>query len=54
MLCTVLSLGELAIMYPVNGAYYEYTARFIDPSWLVTIFLNKHTRRGLSSPFRDT
>ncbi|MCJ1297639.1 hypothetical protein MMC08_000427 [Hypocenomyce scalaris] len=33
MLCTVLSLGELAIMYPVNGAYYEYTARFIDPSW---------------------
>jgi len=33
MLCTVLSLGELAIMYPINGAYYEYSARFLDPSW---------------------
>jgi len=33
MLCTMLSLGELAVMYPINGAYYEYTARFCDPSW---------------------
>ncbi|BDD59373.1 hypothetical protein MPDQ_003057 [Monascus purpureus] len=30
---TVLSLGELAIMYPVNGAFFEYSVRFIDPSW---------------------
>lgn len=36
MLNTVLSLGELAVMYPVNGSYYEYCVRFIDPSWLVT------------------
>lgn len=35
MLNTVLSLGELAIMYPVNGAFFEYSVRFIDPSWSV-------------------
>ncbi|KAF2162029.1 hypothetical protein M409DRAFT_58491 [Zasmidium cellare ATCC 36951] len=33
MCCTVQSLGELAIMYPVNGAFYEYAVRFIDPAW---------------------
>ncbi|KAL1846559.1 hypothetical protein Plec18170_009138 [Paecilomyces lecythidis] len=33
MYMTVLSLGELAIMYPINGAFYEYSVRFIDPSW---------------------
>lgn len=27
------ALGEMAVMYPVNGAYYDYTLRFIDPSW---------------------
>jgi yeast amino acid transporter len=35
MICTVLSLGELAIMYPVNGAFYEYSIRFIDDAWYV-------------------
>ena len=29
----VYALGELAIMYPVSGGFYTYSARFIDPSW---------------------
>ncbi|KAE8377959.1 amino acid permease/ SLC12A domain-containing protein [Aspergillus bertholletiae] len=33
LLCTIMSLGELAIMYPINGAFYQYSSRFIDPSW---------------------
>ncbi|KFY76464.1 hypothetical protein V499_03886 [Pseudogymnoascus sp. VKM F-103] len=33
MLMTVNALGELAVMYPVNGAFFTYSARFIDPSW---------------------
>ena len=36
MLCTIMSLGELAVMYPVNGGYYEYSVRLLDPSWLAT------------------
>jgi amino acid permease len=39
MLCTMMSLGELAVMYPVNGGYYEYSVRLLDPSWLVTTLL---------------
>jgi amino acid transporter len=44
MLCTMMSLGELAVMYPVNGGYYEYSVRFLDPSWLVTALLPSQTR----------
>jgi len=34
MLLTVMqALGELAVVYPVNGAFYQYMVRFIDPSW---------------------
>lgn len=29
----VHALGELAVMYPVSGSFYTYSARFIDPSW---------------------
>ncbi|KAK2750740.1 hypothetical protein FQN57_002813 [Myotisia sp. PD_48] len=32
-LCTTHSLGELAVTYPVNGAFYVYFSRFIDPAW---------------------
>ena len=39
MLCTIMSLGELAVMYPVNGGYYEYSVRLLDPSWLATTLL---------------
>jgi amino acid transporter len=27
------ALAELAVMYPVNGAFTMYICRFIDPSW---------------------
>ncbi len=27
------ALAELGVMYPVNGAFFTYTVRFIDPSW---------------------
>lgn len=33
MYCTVQSLGELAITFPVSGAFVTYNSRFIDPSW---------------------
>jgi amino acid transporter len=33
ILLTVHALGELAVHYPINGAYYTYCTRFIDPSW---------------------
>ncbi|OCL02024.1 high-affinity amino acid transporter [Glonium stellatum] len=33
MLMMMQALGELAVMYPVNGAFYQYIVRFIDPSW---------------------
>ncbi|EPS39894.1 hypothetical protein H072_6238 [Dactylellina haptotyla CBS 200.50] len=33
MLFTVHALGELAVMYPINGAFYSYSVRFIDPDW---------------------
>lgn len=29
----VFALGELAVMYPVSGGFYTYSARFISPSW---------------------
>ncbi|KAF2402940.1 putative amino acid transporter [Trichodelitschia bisporula] len=33
LLFTVQALGELAVLYPQNGAMYQYLCRFIDPSW---------------------
>jgi hypothetical protein len=35
LLMTVHALGEMAVMYPVNGAFFDYALRFIDPSWYV-------------------
>ncbi|GAW11200.1 hypothetical protein ANO14919_005420 [Xylariales sp. No.14919] len=32
LLFTMQALGELAVIYPVNGAFYTYIVRFIDPS----------------------
>jgi len=31
--CIVHALGELAVAYPVAGAFSVYSTRFIDPSW---------------------
>ncbi len=33
MFCTVQLLGELAITFPVAGAFVTYNTRFIDPLW---------------------
>ncbi|KAI1363697.1 amino-acid permease inda1 [Xylaria arbuscula] len=33
LLFTMQALGELAVLYPVNGAFYAYVVRFVDPSW---------------------
>ncbi|KAK4146222.1 amino-acid permease inda1 [Dichotomopilus funicola] len=33
LLFTCQALAELAVLYPVNGAFYSYVVRFIDPSW---------------------
>jgi amino acid transporter len=35
LLCTVQSLAEMAVLYPVNGAFFTYVVRFVDPSWYV-------------------
>ena len=40
MYCTVQSLGELAITFPVAGAFVTYNTRFIDPSWGFTMAWN--------------
>ncbi|CAN6595176.1 general amino-acid permease Gap1p [Trichomonascus vanleenenianus] len=31
--CTMQALGELAVLFPVSGAFAAYSARFIDPAW---------------------
>lgn len=33
LLCTMQALGELSVIYPVNGAFYSYAVRFVDPAW---------------------
>ncbi|KAI5459857.1 amino acid permease/ SLC12A domain-containing protein [Mariannaea sp. PMI_226] len=33
LLLTNLALAEMAVLYPVNGAFYTYIVRFVDPSW---------------------
>lgn len=38
-MCTIFALAELSVTYPVNGAFFDYTVRFIDPSWFVNALL---------------
>ncbi|PQE05228.1 putative GAP1-General amino acid permease protein [Rutstroemia sp. NJR-2017a BBW] len=33
LLLTVNALGELAAIYPVEGSFFNYSVRFIDPGW---------------------
>lgn len=35
LLLTIQALGELAVVYPQNGAFFTYCVRFINPAWLV-------------------
>jgi hypothetical protein len=32
LLVTMQALGEMAVLFPVNGAFYTYIVRFVDPS----------------------
>jgi amino acid transporter len=33
LLITNMALAEMAVLYPVNGAFYTYIVRFVDQSW---------------------
>lgn len=33
LFCTVHSLGELAVRFPVAGSFATYATRFVDPAW---------------------
>lgn len=33
MLMVMQALAELGVMYPVNGAFFNYTVKFVDPAW---------------------
>lgn len=33
LLFTSQALAEMAVLFPVNGAFYTYVVRFVDPSW---------------------
>ncbi|KAL2414846.1 General amino-acid permease GAP2 [Exophiala dermatitidis] len=33
LFCTVQALGELAVAFPVPGAFSVYASRFLDPAW---------------------
>ncbi|KAJ5683037.1 hypothetical protein N7462_006202 [Penicillium macrosclerotiorum] len=33
LLLTIQALGELAVLYPENGAFFTYCVRFINPAW---------------------
>jgi len=35
LLFTCQALAEMAVLYPVNGAFFTYIVRFVDPSWYV-------------------
>jgi amino acid transporter len=33
LLFTCQAMAEMAVLYPVNGAFYTYVVRFVDPAW---------------------
>jgi len=35
LLCTNLALAEMAVLYPVNGAFYTYIVRLLGDSLVV-------------------
>jgi hypothetical protein len=42
LLVTVQALGELAVLFPVNGAFFTYVVRFVDPSLYVESFFIRY------------
>lgn len=49
LLCTVQALGEMAVLYPVNGAFFSYGVRFIDPAWVSSTILSGDVGGGVPS-----
>ncbi|PYI01300.1 amino-acid permease inda1 [Aspergillus sclerotiicarbonarius CBS 121057] len=33
IMCMIQALAELAVLYPINGSFFVYSCRFLDPSW---------------------
>jgi len=54
LLMTVNALGELASLYPVAGAFYTYSARFIDPAWGFAMGWNYAINWLVTLPFELT
>lgn len=54
MFCTMMALGELAVMYPVNGGYYEYSVRFVDHAWGIGLGWTYAISWMLTLPFEIT
>lgn len=40
--CTVHALGELAVAFPIAGAFSVYNSRFVDPAWGFAMLVNQH------------
>lgn len=53
LLFTVQALGELAVLYPVNGAFFTYACRFLDESWYVNAITDKLWNPRLTSIVGD-
>jgi len=51
LLCTVQALGELAVLFPINGAFYTYVVRFVDPSLYVTLLSPRELRCALANRY---
>ncbi|KAH7025432.1 putative amino acid transporter [Macrophomina phaseolina] len=54
MLCTVQALGEMTVLYPVNGAYFAHMTRFIEPAWGFALAWNYAVGWLLILPFEIT
>ena len=45
--CTVHALGELAVAFPIAGAFSVYNSRFIDPAWGFAMSVHKYSYRNV-------
>lgn len=54
LICIIFSLGELAAVLPVTGAFSTYATRFIDPSWGFAMGYNYWLQWFVSLPLELT
>ncbi|ORY56335.1 amino acid permease/ SLC12A domain-containing protein, partial [Pseudomassariella vexata] len=52
--CTMCALGELSATFPVQGSFYDYSVRFISPSWGFAMGWNYVMNFILIVPFEIT